>query len=1242
MRSRLRLIDSTEDRGPALERRAVVEVRAPVKAMDGSDPDPEALLAVGRIHWYRARAKSSEGRDLAIAVRFLTPCFALGMQGVPDDAAPHLAPRMDPFVQVLAQRAIGSGAPDDIASLVDLCERTLRATPADQPERWIVVMNLGSALSLRFAATGDGADCLAGVDAYRAALAGAAAGHPGLSELLRMLGQQLLLKFDITRDTADLVAAVEAADRSVDESPLHHPLRPQQCSVRGVARFLLAKHLGDRTGMDGGIDLVRDALRQVHPTSPLRAGIRTQLAAVLLGRCEVAADPASLAEAFDQLGFALLEAPAEPTTLVNLARAAVIRYGLDGDRAALRVATARLEENAARSLSPARRARTLATAGLRLAQRGDEVLRDAAIGLFESAEGSALPGSWEQYEIQGLLGGALMGRWLDAGDSADLVAALTTLRGEQWCPPDGGAADEEDPVDVAALLTVSGAGAALPGVVLEEVGRSVHHSLAAGRIAERTGSAEGLDEAIDHLDTLLSLLPAGPPARATILSNRGNQLAARFGSSGDPADLDAAVASLTESLGTAPPGDFGRPARLRNLGCALLDRFWAAGDPADVRTAVGSFEQALTLLPAHHSQRGATQYDLAVALVTRAGHEHLGDGLRAGPGDESPGPFPAQSPEWREAVVDHPDSDRALTLWTAVMASQDLTPQLRIRAGFNASQLTRDTDPALAADTLELTVALLSDVVPRSLHRADQLYRLLGIGDGAVGLASQAAALALAVPGTGDRERTLRALRLLETGRGVLLHQTLHTRGDLTDLRRRNAALAERFALVRERLDDTRMAFDEPPDEPPSGSPDAADLDRLLPRLPDRRALAAELASLVAAIRAEDGHASFAVLPGIDDLLATAAAGPVVVINVGQQRSDALLITAGGVSSVRLTALTAQETARRVLDFQTALRAAADPEADRKAAQGQLRHTLAWLWDVLAEPVLTALGLPDGPPDESGAWPRVWWVPGSLLANLPLHAAGHHDDPADAPVRRTVLDRVVSSYAPTLTSLRHVRLRTGRPTDGLRSLIVSMPTTPGLPDEGRLGHAAAEAAVLRATLPRPVLLAASVPGVPADGPPTRAALLARLRESEIAHVACHAVNDPWDPAGCRLLLHDHREAPLTVADLEPVLLDQARLAYLSACETAAAGPTSAWTDESVNLVSAFQLAGFPHVVGTLWPVRDDIAVRIARTFYAGLGPDGRSLDPDRAALALHHAVRAVRARYPRTPWLWAGYLHVGA
>ncbi|WP_443072420.1 CHAT domain-containing protein [Streptomyces sp. NBC_01485] len=102
--------------------------------------------------------------------------------------------------------------------------------------------------------------------------------------------------------------------------------------------------------------------------------------------------------------------------------------------------------------------------------------------------------------------------------------------------------------------------------------------------------------------------------------------------------------------------------------------------------------------------------------------------------------------------------------------------------------------------------------------------------------------------------------------------------------------------------------------------------------------------------------------------------------------------------------------------------------------------------------------------------PRVWWAPGGLLGQLPLHAVGYHTDSASDPRRRTVMDRVVSSYTPTVRALRYTRRHPPGPRSRTQALIVAMPTTPGLPDHGWLDHVGAEVAMLGDRLPNHMLL----------------------------------------------------------------------------------------------------------------------------------------------------------------------------
>ncbi|MFE1500617.1 CHAT domain-containing protein, partial [Streptomyces albidoflavus] len=243
-----------------------------------------------------------------------------------------------------------------------------------------------------------------------------------------------------------------------------------------------------------------------------------------------------------------------------------------------------------------------------------------------------------------------------------------------------------------------------------------------------------------------------------------------------------------------------------------------------------------------------------------------------------------------------------------------------------------------------------------------------------------------------------------------------------------------------------------------------------------------------------------------------------------------------------------------------------------------------------------------------------------------------------------------SSTTPPPPRWLHQARGPGPPAAGdVRSLIVAVPDAPGLPP---LQHVAEEARRVRALLPRRINLTAPEPHdegprpAPGGDVPTTAAVLARLPECAIVHFACHGATDHTDPSRSRLFLHDHDTTPLTVSALASVDLDRARLAYLSACSTATPGGPDL-LEEAIHLTSALRVAGFPHVVGTLWSVDDQMAAEIAESFYRHLftgapaGPADPGPGPDRAAVALHHAVRAVRDRYPATPSLWAAHLHSG-
>lgn len=152
-------------------------------------------------------------------------------------------------------------------------------------------------------------------------------------------------------------------------------------------------------------------------------------------------------------------------------------------------------------------------------------------------------------------------------------------------------------------------------------------------------------------------------------------------------------------------------------------------------------------------------------------------------------------------------------------------------------------------------------------------------------------------------------------------------------------------------------------------------------------------------------------------------------------------------------------------------------------------------------------------------------------------------------------------------------------------------------------------------------------GLPADhswwrGPQT-------VQGCRIFHFAVHGQSDPTEPSQSRLLLEDWATDPLTVSDLRDYKLQENPpfLGYLSACSTSA-NTADRLADEGIHLVSAFQLAGFRHVAGTLWEVSDKHCVDVARVLYETL----RDEDMTDVAVCrgLHQALRALCASHTDT------------
>lgn len=136
-------------------------------------------------------------------------------------------------------------------------------------------------------------------------------------------------------------------------------------------------------------------------------------------------------------------------------------------------------------------------------------------------------------------------------------------------------------------------------------------------------------------------------------------------------------------------------------------------------------------------------------------------------------------------------------------------------------------------------------------------------------------------------------------------------------------------------------------------------------------------------------------------------------------------------------------------------------------------------------------------------------------------------------------------------------------------------------------------------------------------------VLAALDDCEIFHFAGHGRTDPLDPSKSALILSD---GELTVSRLFETNLRNRRpfLAYLSACGTGRVADNTL-VDESLHLIAAFQLAGFQHVIGTLWKVNDRICVDVAKATYDRM--QKMDMNDESVSEGLHHACRQLRNQW---------------
>lgn len=765
---------------------------------------------------------------------------------------------------------------------------------------------------------------------------------------------------------------------------------------------------------------------------------------------------------------------------------------------------------------------------------------------------------------------------------------------------------------------------------------------------DRTEVKEDIYRAVNAARKAVTALPDWYPGYTDRLTNLAHMLWRKYRRDKQKEDIDSAITFAEQAVQQSIDGSASKATKLTTLAGLLMDRHTLTKKEEDINRAVYLAKQAVNATSPERVDYLINRSNLARILFLRATTLPSGSSL-----DDVDRAVQIIN----SVVADTPieDARRALRLnnlgnmlvtkYEMTNSTEDLNeavdalrqcsacssaaPSLRIATARRAADLLISQSRIVEADVLlKGAVKLLRKVSPRSLKQEDQQHMIRKFS----GLVTLATSIALEV-GT----EAASALEMLEEGRGIILGLLFEFRADTAELASKHPALAAKFMRLRDKLD-----------SPGSQAGSELLFFETSVKLAGQERVAKEFDDVVDIIRGLEGFHNFLLPPLAAELQSAASAGPLVVINVSSQRSDAFIIQRNHIDLVPLPDLELPAIRR----WATLLKL-------RQISQSEMFELLEWLWDVLAHPVLDRFL--SGTTLLSAENPHVWWIPTGPLCSLPIHAAGKYRD--DKLLDESLSERVISSYSPSVKALMFTQRnkRQWNRNEGFeRPVLVSMKTTEECES---LPSAEIEVEVVRD------VLAESMPQVIPTvlKEPTKYKLMIHLKSATLLLFAGHGDSDPIDPLNSALLVQDWKTDRLTVKDLIALKLYQKPplLAYLSACSTGRSEVDDLF-DEGLHLMSAYQLVGFQHVIGSLWEVSDEDCVDVARSVITTMA-NSTAIDSS-ISLGLQEGVRCLRGQtrlgdgrareaYLATnggvgsshrgwlgsadPRVWAAYIHIG-
>ncbi|PGG95914.1 hypothetical protein AJ80_09898 [Polytolypa hystricis UAMH7299] len=221
--------------------------------------------------------------------------------------------------------------------------------------------------------------------------------------------------------------------------------------------------------------------------------------------------------------------------------------------------------------------------------------------------------------------------------------------------------------------------------------------------------------------------------------------------------------------------------------------------------------------------------------------------------------------------------------------------------------------------------------------------------------------------------------------------------------------------------------------------------------------------------------------------------GSIVVVNITDLRSDAIIVTADAIQTIPLPGISVHKAGDWI-------------NRDLTMPSSDCGHKNKAYSDLL----------------------RIWWIGTGIASSFPFHAA--KDIPRERDISREMAKstcyQVILSYTLTVKALQYAQRH------AQAALLV---------------HCSSQQAVI-VTMPK-MSGAADLPEYP-----DVASTVIQLPGCNIAHFACHGISDPLDPSESSLILQttgmadeEPKQDILSVCEISQMHLPTAEITYLSAC-----------------------------------------------------------------------------------------------